>query len=475
MENENSMISIFVEKILRVQPNIKKLFLLIRASDPNMALHRFHSEVIDKDLFRVIKEKYGEKLYSFISEKITVVVGDVSLENFGVTDIILLNEMRKQVDVIVNCAANTKFDERFDVVLAVNTLGSKHVSNFVNEGFNMKLLLHVSTVFISGEKPGIILERPLKMGETLNGKNDLNIREEKNAAQERLRQLEVEKADEEAVSSAMKDFGIQRAQLHGWPNAYPFTKAMGEMLLLEGLRKDVPLVIVRPSIVTCTYQEPFPGWVEGIKGIDGYIIAYGRGRISYFLGDPLKAIDIIPADMVVNAMFVAMVAHINQPFSNTIYHVGSSMSNPFTVSRLTNCILDYFTKHPLKNKQGNPIKIGNKVKFLSSMSSFYRYMAIRYMIPLKVLEYANLILGGAFTTLYLDVDRKIKTTLRFVKLFGSYVLVHCTYDDTNLRKLRGMADLNEMGTFFFDPESLNWEDYFMNIHIPGLVKYAIKQ
>ncbi|KAI3706478.1 hypothetical protein L6452_24256 [Arctium lappa] len=35
---------VFVEKILRVQPNIKKLFLLIRASDPNTALHRLHSE-----------------------------------------------------------------------------------------------------------------------------------------------------------------------------------------------------------------------------------------------------------------------------------------------------------------------------------------------------------------------------------------------------------------------------------------------
>nr|GFC85725.1 fatty acyl-CoA reductase 3 [Tanacetum cinerariifolium] len=35
---------IFVEKILRVQPNIKKLFLLIRASDPNSAFRRFHFE-----------------------------------------------------------------------------------------------------------------------------------------------------------------------------------------------------------------------------------------------------------------------------------------------------------------------------------------------------------------------------------------------------------------------------------------------
>ncbi|KAI3706477.1 hypothetical protein L6452_24255 [Arctium lappa] len=260
--------------------------------------------------------------------------------------------------------------KKYDVALAINTLGSKHVSDFVNECFNMKLLLHVSTAYVSGEKAGIILETPFKMGETLNGKNDLNIREENNATQERLGQLQVEKADEEAVSSAMKDFGIQRT-------------------------------------------------------IDGYIATYGKGRISCFLADPLKVLDMIPADMVVNAMFVAMAAHINQPYSNTIYHVGSSMSNPFTVSRFRNCILDYFAKHPLINKQGKPIKIGKKIKLLSSMSSFYRYMDIRYKIPLKGLKYANLILGGAFTASYLDADRKIKTALRFAKLFRAYVLIRC--------------------------------------------------
>lgn len=37
---------VFVEKILRVQPNIKKLYLLIRASDSNSAMHRLHSEVL---------------------------------------------------------------------------------------------------------------------------------------------------------------------------------------------------------------------------------------------------------------------------------------------------------------------------------------------------------------------------------------------------------------------------------------------
>lgn len=32
----------------------------------------------------------------------------------------------------------------------------------------------------------------------------------------------------------------------------------------------------------------------------------------------------------------------------------------------------------------------------------------------------------------------------------------------------------EMDLFYFDPKLIDWEDYFMNIHIPGIVKYVFK-
>ena len=39
---------------------------------------------------------------------------------------------------------------------------------------------------------------------------------------------------------------------------------MGEMLL-EKQRGDLPVVIIRPTMVTSTYQDPFPGWIEGAR------------------------------------------------------------------------------------------------------------------------------------------------------------------------------------------------------------------
>jgi len=54
------------------------------------------------------------------------------------------------------------------------------------------------------------------------------------------------------------------------PNVYAYTKALGEQLLDRGCKLDkIPLVIVRPSIVTAAMKEPMPGWIDNLNGPSG--------------------------------------------------------------------------------------------------------------------------------------------------------------------------------------------------------------
>ncbi|KAI8524309.1 hypothetical protein RHMOL_Rhmol13G0140500 [Rhododendron molle] len=470
---------IFVEKILRVQPNVKRLYLLLRAEDAKSASQRFHNEVIAKDLFRVLKEKLGENLKPFISEKVTLVPGDITFENLGVNDPKLVEEMWKEVDIAVNLAATTNFDERYDVALHLNTFGAMNVINFAKKCANIQLLLHVSTAYVSGEKAGLILENPYRMGETLNGGGGLDIDAEKKVVEERLSELHTKEATDAEITMDMKDFGIQRARKHGWPNAYVFTKAMGEMLLGH-LKGNLPLVIIRPTIVTSTFKEPFPGWVEGIRTIDSLGVGYAKGKLKCFLGDPESIIDVIPADMVVNAMMVAMAANANQPCypdddQIAIYQVGSSVSNPIRFTCIQDYGLRYFTSNPWIGKDGKPIKVG-KVTVLSSMDSFHRYMAIHYLLPLKGLEIINIAFCQYFGGVYRDLHRKINFVMRLIELYQPYLFFKGIYDDINTEKLRMAAKDSgvEVDVFNFDPKTVNWEDYFMNTHIPGIVKYVFK-
>ncbi|XP_008228919.1 PREDICTED: fatty acyl-CoA reductase 3-like isoform X2 [Prunus mume] len=410
---------IFVEKILRVQPNVKKLYLLLRAVDTKSATQRLHNEIIGKDLFRVLREKWGAGMNSIVSEKLTVVPGDISHEDLGLKDSNLREEMLSQIDVIVNLAATTNFDERYDVALGINTLGAKHVLNFAKQCFKLKVLVHVSTAYVCGEKDGLLLENPYHMGETLNGTSGLDIDNEIRQVQEKLRELRAEGLTEQAITSALKDFGLKRT-------------------------------------------------------IDSLAVGYGKGKLTFFLCDINAIADVVPADMVVNAIIAAMAAHANQP-GEVIYQVGSSMRNPVKYSNFHDYGFRFFTKKPWINKDGTPVKVG-KVAVMGSMTTFHRYMTIRYLLLLKGLEVVNTAFCQYFKGTYVDLNRKIKFVMRLVELYRPYLFFKGVFDDMNTLKLQMAVRENttEADMFYFDPSCINWDDYFMNIHLPGVVKYVFK-
>lgn len=466
---------VFVEKILRVQPNVKKLYLLLRASDHKSAIHRLHNEIIGKDLFKVLKEKCGKNFSSFISEKTTLVPGDISHENLGIKDSNLVQEMWNEVDVVINLAATTNFVERYDVSLGLNTLGAKYVADFAKKCVKLKVFVHVSTAYVSGERKGLILENSYSMGETLNGVSGLDINVEKKIIEEKLDELRLQGASDKEITRAMKDLGIERARIYGWPNTYVFTKSMGEMLV-EVSKGNMPTIILRPTIITSTYKEPFPGWAEGVRTIDTLAVGYAKGKLRFFLGDLESIVDLIPADMVVNAMIVAIVAHAsNQTSESTIYQVGSSMRNPVRYCNLQEFGFRYFSKKPWINKDGKPV-IVSKMRVMDSMASFHRYMELRYMLLLKGLELANTAFCQFFQDVYSDLNRKINFVMRLADIYRPYLFFDAVFDDINTEKLRMAArsSLAEKDMFYFDPKCIDWDDYFMNTHIPGIVKYIFK-
>ncbi|KAG9158121.1 hypothetical protein Leryth_000278 [Lithospermum erythrorhizon] len=409
----------------------------------------------------------GQKLNSLISEKITIVPGDITFENLGVKDSNLLEEMCREVDVVVNVAATTNFDERYDVSLALNTFGAINVLNFAKKCVNLKVLLHVSTAYVAGEKSGLILESPYKLGESLNGTQGLDPYEEKKLVDDKLKELSAENASPEETKLAMKELGIQRARKYGWPNTYVFTKTMGEMLVGNLMGNNMPLVIIRPTIITSTYKDPFPGWAEGVRTIDSLVVGYGTGKLTCFLGNPTTVID-VPSNLTIK------VAHAKQP-GESIYNIGSSVSNPIEFGRIQDIGQTYFINHPWINKEGKPV-IVSRVKVLDTMEGFQRYMNLRYMLPLKGLQLLNAACCQYFHSTYYNLYRKVKFVYRLVELYVPYLFFEGIFDDMNTEKLRRAAEKGEaeMDLLYFDPKIINWEDYFTKTHIPGIVKYVFK-
>ncbi|KAG2577538.1 hypothetical protein PVAP13_6NG104300 [Panicum virgatum] len=237
---------VLVEKILRVQPDVKKLFLLIRAADIESAKHRVATEVTGREIFQVLKQKHGDKFDDFIQEKVCPLAGDIVYKNLGL-DNAKLTELSKEIDIIVNGAATTNFYERYDVTFDTNVMGAKHICEFTKRCNKLKMLLHVSTAYVAGEQEGILPEKPFLLGETLREGAHLDIESELNLIKEARKEVKANCSSERVEKRTMKELGLKRAREFGWPNTYVFTKAMGEMLLGH-LRGDLPTVIIRPSI-----------------------------------------------------------------------------------------------------------------------------------------------------------------------------------------------------------------------------------
>ncbi|PIN07370.1 Acyl-CoA reductase [Handroanthus impetiginosus] len=460
---------ILVEKILRVQPNVKKLFLLIRSSNVKSAEQRLHHEKMKHmSMYMCLS------IHKISIHKTLVFSGDISHPNLGITDKELRNEMWGEIDFIINSAATTTFDERYDVAMDINAFGAMNVLNFAKNCSKLKLLLHISTAFVQGTRSGLLLEKPFLMGETLEVAKIpyLDINAEKKLVEERKAQLQAQNMTEKELTSTLKDLGIERATLHGWPNTYSFTKAMGEMLL-ESFKEDVHVIIVRAPIISSTWREPFPGWMEGLRTLDSIFVAYAKGKLKVFLGNPDSTLDVMPGDMLVNSMLVAMASQSSQELK--IYHVGSSLRNPIKFKELKWIMYHYLKKNPLVDNGSKPIKVG-KPTILSSMASFQRYIKIHYLPFLKILKFLNVILCNHYESSYSNSRRKINHAMRLAKLYKPYLFFEGRFDDANAENLRmSMRLSNEnLDMFGFDPTSIRWEEYFINTHFPGIVKYVLK-
>lgn len=90
----------------------------------------------------------------------------------------------------------------------------------------------------------------------------------------------------------------------------------------------------------------------------------------------------IPADLVVNALLSAMTKHAKSP-GLQVYQVASSVVNPMTFNILADVALELFTKDPMLDRAGKPIKV-KRMRFVQSMDAFNVYMWFVYQLPLLV-------------------------------------------------------------------------------------------
>ena len=263
--------------------------------------------------------------------------------------------------------------------------------------------------------------------------------------------------------------GTRRAQRLGWPNTYTFTKSLGESLLATR-GAGLPIAVARPSIVETSTHEPFRGWNEGINT---------SAPLSYLLGtyfrqlpsNERKCLDLIPVDMVCRGMTLiaaALIERRHQP----LYQLATSASNPCDMGRSIELTALAHRKH-YRAQQG--LEHWLRMRFETIPVSKERYRKLSVPAQKVVIQGIN----RAASALQFKrpplarQERDLARVEKLIELYEPFILHNeQVFESENVQLLSAALPENERAQFAYEPSTIDWWDYWINIHVPALRKWC---
>jgi thioester reductase-like protein len=481
-------------------PEIGRIYLLIRRQKSNPAGKRFEKMVEESPVFDPLFQSYGDSLARFLRDKVEVVEGDVTQAGLGLAAEAAAR-LRRDLDLIINSSGLTDFNPDLRDALATNVDAAVNVVEFARESSHCGLV-HLSTCYVAGARDGRVSER-LRPNYTPAGIADFNAEREwqalralvseaeaKAESPEITRELERQALDKEHAAKDLQgaalenqirknrirwlknhltEAGTKRALELGWPNTYTLTKSLAESLV--GTRGvGLPVAIVRPAIVETSVRKPFPAWNEGINT---------SASLSYLLGtnfrqlpsNEKKRLDIIPVDAVCQGMTLIAAAVVERR-NETVYQLATSVTNPCDMGRSIELTALAHRKH-YRAQEGLESWLRLRMDAIPVSKTRYNRMSapaqkaivksiqrIMAPLPLKKVPLTR-------------AERNLERVEKLIELFEPFIL-HNEHDFVadNVEKLAHALVAEERNTFGYDTRSLDWWEYWIDIHIPALRRWT---
>jgi thioester reductase-like protein len=467
---------LLLEKIIREMPEVGSVTVLVRAQDGTRAQKRFTDDVLGADLFTRLRREQAEHLDRFCREKIKVVSGDLTQDRLGLTAADF-QALCRRIDLIVHAAATVRFNEDLERSLAVNALSIDRVTDLSRES-GWSPVLHVSTCYVNGYHSGRIAEchrgparnlPPALASRNPDGsfKVDALVR----FLQARIANEKEKTADRGEQTARLIRLGIRTARQFGWNDTYTFTKWIGEQMI-AGRMRGHSLAIVRPSIICSTQADPFPGWVEGIKVIDVLIMGYVLGKLKVYPALADATIDLIPADLVVNAVFIALADMLRIPDRKTIVQCASSATHPITVRELTRyCLAALAGPHrDIYDLVQKPVPAYPPL--WTTRVPLRTLLRIRRAM-LAVHKAVGRLRGDRFQKRLARKSRSLANAWNNLDVLSFYGRPDYAFDASTLEQLHAALAEGDRERFPVSAQGMDWATY-LESHIGGLKEHVVK-
>ena len=477
----------FVGKVLLAMvldrfPELKHLVVQVRRKKNVSGEERFYSEVLQSPPLRTIVERMGGE--GVVREKVRVVEGDLDQPLCGISPEDT-EQLKGKVDIVVNLAGVVDFDPPVNESFETNVYGVKHLIELV-ELLDARLV-HISTSYVAGKKDGRIPEDTPIVGyfpmRDAHAGKQFSVGDEIHWYEQFVEETRATRASNpRPVRERLREGGMNRAEDWGWTNTYTYTKSIGEQLIAR--TPGLTYAIVRPAIVESSLRFPFPGWNEGFT-TSAPLVLMGGGGVK---GWPVRSdgpLEIIPVDLVASGILIVTAAVLCGK-NKRVYHLASADKNPIMLPRLV-AFLGMNSRYKHKHKTS-----GNR------LANWWRAYVETQVITVKLLEsrrqrlhrgldviHATLTLGktifgdgkvGRYLNRHLKGLRDTRRQLRQQEVTLDKFLpfmIHNSFifETDNIREAAGMLTNEDLKRLQWDPETIDWADYWVNIHTKGIERW----
>jgi len=201
-----------------------------------------------KRMQAVLEDLYPGTGAEAFEGRIRVLEGDIALERLGLAEKDY-GDLASRTARIIHCAAAARFDLDIEDARRINVGGTQNMLDLARACPGIEKFDYIGTAYVCGSREGLILEDELDTG-----------------------------------------------QEHR--NTYERSKMEAEKLV-RGYFRELPITVMRPSIVICDSKT---GRASDFNGFYRALRLYWQGLVKMLPGDPSCRMDLVPVDYVTDAV-----------------------------------------------------------------------------------------------------------------------------------------------------------------------------
>lgn len=255
-------------------------------------------------------------------EQVSAVQGDLAEAQCGISDEDL-RRIRSTVTRVIHCAASIEFDLPVADAATANITSTLNIMELTRSCSQLRSVVSVSTAYVTPHLPHTRIEEALVPVPW----------------------------DPASVYGDIQSGVVTTDDLlpqSGHPNSYTLTKCLAEHLLVSRF-SDLPLSIVRPSIISASRTWPVEGWLDSRAAFAAFVALIGSGHLRALIADLDTHMDVVPCDVVAHDILTELFSDESRPDTSVpIRHSTVGLDQAITIREARDEILRFFREYPVE-------------------------------------------------------------------------------------------------------------------------------